>query len=133
MHSRLRLLATLGLLALAAGCDGLGPVDCPAVISLGVEVEIRDATTDAFIAHRATGFVTEGSFRDSLRLIGSLRVGEEIVGTRKGGADERAGTYAVEITAPGYAPWVRSGIRVRDGECGVRTVRLVARLQPAAP
>ena len=96
----------------------------------GIVVEIRDAMTDAYVADQATAIVSEGGFRDSLRVFDRVRVGEDFVGTTRGGAHERAGTYAVEVTAPGYSPWVRAGVQVRRDDCHVRTVSLVARLQP---
>jgi hypothetical protein len=126
----LRPLAVIGLALAPAGCDLFAPEACTMDARLGIVVEIRDATTDAYIADQATAMVVEGSFRDSLRLVGRVRVGEDFVGTTKGGIHERAGTYAVEVTAPGYSPWERTGVRVRRDECHVRTASLVARLQP---
>lgn len=127
-HTRPLLAAIVTLLL--AGCEGFAPEACTTDIKPGIAVEIRDATTGAFIAQQATAFATEGSFRDSLRLRGGTMVDGQFVGTTKAGVDERAGMYTLEITAPGYAPWVRTGIRVRDAECHVRTVSLVALLQP---
>jgi hypothetical protein len=47
------------------------------------------------------------------------------------GAGERAGTYAVTVTATGYAEWTTSGVVVTADECHVIPVRLEPRLQPA--
>lgn len=126
-----RSLAPIALAPTLAGCGLLGPQDCTTDARAGIVVEIRDAMTDAYIAHLATATVTEGSFRDTLQLRGRMRVGDEVVGTTRGGVDERSGVYALAVTAPGYSPWVRTGIRVRGDECHVRTVHLAARLQPA--
>jgi hypothetical protein len=46
------------------------------------------------------------------------------------GADERAGTYIVQLEAVGYQPWDTSGIRVTGNECHVRTASLTADLEP---
>jgi len=46
------------------------------------------------------------------------------------GAQERAGSYDIEITADGYRTWNRKGVEVEmewDG-CHVETVRLEARM-----
>ena len=48
------------------------------------------------------------------------------------GPSERAGTYELHVEHEGYAPWVRSGIRVTEDECQFRTRSLVVRLQPSA-
>ena len=134
MRRPTRSLVAIPLALALAGCDAFGPPDaCSLELRPGIVVEIRDAATNAFIAQQATAIVTEGSFRDSLRLHGSTRVGDSVVRTTKSGVSERAGTYTLEITAPGYARWVRTGIQVREDECHVRTANLVARLQPTAP
>jgi hypothetical protein len=45
-------------------------------------------------------------------------------------AHERPGVYEVSVEAPGYQLWQLSDLRVRDGECHVRTAELTALLQP---
>jgi len=44
---------------------------------------------------------------------------------------DRPGTYTVTVRQAGYQPWSQSGLEVEDGTCGVRTVEVTARLQPA--
>jgi len=44
-------------------------------------------------------------------------------------AHERAGTYTVVVTKPGYRDWRASGVRVTRDECHVITVTLTARLE----
>jgi hypothetical protein len=45
-------------------------------------------------------------------------------------AHERTGTYTVTVSAAGYRPWSRSGVKVtRQDDCHVRTQRLTALLQ----
>ena len=44
-------------------------------------------------------------------------------------AFEKAGTYTVTVTKPGYEPWSKSGIVVGRDECHVLPVRVTARLQ----
>jgi hypothetical protein len=46
-------------------------------------------------------------------------------------AYERAGTYDVEVTAPGYERWRRSDVRVTRGPCHVASQVLRVRLRPA--
>jgi hypothetical protein len=43
-------------------------------------------------------------------------------------AGERAGTYVVTVTAPGYETWRMENVRVNDGRCHVSTKTLKVRL-----
>lgn len=43
---------------------------------------------------------------------------------------QRAGVYAVTVTAPGYLPWDSAGIRVPPAPCGPRGQKLDVRLHP---
>ena len=46
-------------------------------------------------------------------------------------AYEKAGTYTVTVTKPGYKPWSRSGIVAGRDECHVIPQRVTAKLQHA--
>jgi hypothetical protein len=115
---------TLPILVLStvfAGCSEWG--GCTLSIEPGVVVEIRDVADGTPIAAAASGSVSDGSFQDSLRLVdGSLT---------RAGADERAGTYRVQVVHAGYIPWEQAGVRVRNTGCHVDTVTLRADLQRA--
>ena len=96
---------------------------CTLSVEPGVLVEIRDAADGTPIAATASGTIMDGSYQDSLRLYdGSLT---------RAGADEREGTYTVQVLHAGYIPWERRDIRVRETGCHVDTVTLEADLQRA--
>jgi hypothetical protein len=131
MRLRLRLLVALVLPLLVAGCSDLfSPEDCTTDIRHAIEVEVRSATTGAWLANEATGVVIDGAYRDSLRHSRGSMVDGAMVWEALSAAEERPGTYRVEVSAPGHVPWVRENVRVRDGACHVNTVVLDARLQP---
>ena len=44
-------------------------------------------------------------------------------------AFEKAGTYTVTVTKPGYKPWSKSGVVVGRDECHVLPQRVTAKLQ----
>ena len=44
-------------------------------------------------------------------------------------AYEKAGTYTVTVTKPGYKPWSKSGVVVGRDECHVLPERVTAKLQ----
>lgn len=128
-----RSLATVPIVLTLAGCDRFGPVACTADLRPGIEVEIRSAVTGSFLAQEASASATDGAYRDSLRLSRGELVSGQMLWIARSGAFERAGTYRIEVSAPGHVTWVREGVRVREDECHVLTVKLVARLQPTAP
>jgi hypothetical protein len=109
--------------AMSAACaDGM---ICTASVEPAVVVEIRDAVDDTPIAEGATGRVRDGGFSDSLRAYEETATGTLL---SRAGADEREGTYVVEVSHPGFATWEQSGVRVTGDACHVETVLLQARL-----
>jgi hypothetical protein len=103
---------------------------CTLSIEPGVEVEVRDQTTDQFLSATPRGVVREGTYQDSLIVSGfTTDVPPRIMTLIAAG--ERAGTYTMHLEADGYQPWDTAGIRVRDGDCHVRTARFTAALNPA--
>lgn len=116
---------TVGVAVLAAACAG-----SPTLCSLGIEPAIRvtvvDSASGVVIAGLARGAVHDGAFVDSLRPGGADGQGTV---TELVAADERPGTYRVDVVAPGYRSWSRTGVRVPEGSCHVQTAELTARLQ----
>ena len=123
--------APLFLIAALAACDVPGSVDCPAIATPALVVTVVDAQSDANITGSATATATDGAFRDSLRAYGNTGTITRPVFTSKV-LWQRAGTYRLDVTAPGYAPFARTGIRVRARTCGPETVEVTARLAPSA-
>jgi len=83
---------------LLAGCSKAGPEDQvmrtmearPALAIVAV-----DSVSGAGLAQTALAVVTEGAFTDTLRGADSVL----------SGVHERAGTYRVSVSAPGYTDW----------------------------
>jgi hypothetical protein len=100
---------------------------CTLSVDPGVVVTIRDAADGKPLASTARGVVRDGAFSDSLRPYGGLGDGTLV---SRAAADERPGVYTVTVVHQGYAPWERSGVRVRPGECHVQAASLTADLQP---
>jgi hypothetical protein len=123
-------IAALLLPPVACGISPEG-VACTASVEPAVVVEIRDARTGAPLAGSAGGVVRDGMFVDSLRPYESTGAGPGSAGLySRRGADERPGTYAVEVRATGYTVWTVSGVRASRGVCHVRTQRIRASLAP---
>ncbi len=114
-------------LLLLTGCDAWFGTYCTAEAVPALEVEVRDAETDAFVAGGATAVARDGAYADALIAHGAT--GDGTI-TTLGGAYERPGTYVVTVEHPDYRTWQRAGVRVREDECHVETIRLRADLQP---
>lgn len=114
------------------GCHNpfAGGYACPAVVSPAIVVEIRDAATGAAVANGARGAVHDGTYVDSLTPYESIGLDPSGLFSRRA-ADERPGTYSVEVNHPGYRTWTATGVRASAGTCGVQTRRISASLQPA--
>lgn len=81
-------------------------------------VVVVDSITGAGLAGTTMALAREGAFTDTLS-------GRDSVAS---GVFERAGTYRVELSAPGYLDWSREGVSVERDQCHVQTVRLRALL-----
>ena len=110
------------------GCDILG-VDCDTGILPAVTVAVVDARTGLPAAEGASGYVQEGAFRDSLRVV---RWDAANRPTHLGAADERAGTYTIVVERPGYAPWSVTQVRARDRDCHALAPEQRAELTPSS-
>lgn len=104
------------------------PGTCMPSLVFGIQVLVRDGTTDAFVTGPVHGAVTDGAFEDSLGVISSAGT-DAALPTVLAGAAERPGTYAVHVESAGYQPWDTANVRVTKGECHVRPASLTARLE----
>lgn len=125
-----------GVLLLLGGCDFFAltdPVVCTAAISRGIEVEVRDAQSGQPAAQGALGIAREGSYVDTLQIVGWTSHPSAETALVVGGVEERPGLYSVRVEKVGYQPWERSGVRAEKGVCGVVTARLQAQLERVEP
>ena len=97
----------------------LGCADCPAgPVGPGLVVEVYDETTGARPA-TFTVVARAGAYVVTAQGIGDFERADG--GGRALLAWGRAGTYTVEVDAVGYQLWMRTGVRVRDDGCLVRS------------
>ena len=99
---------------------------CTLIAHNAVEIEVRDSITGEPAADSATGRITRGTQAFDLQLTGWTA---EHVGLWLTSRGSGPGTYQVEVSKPGYRTWQQSGVVVTEGDCGMNTVRLQARLQ----
>jgi hypothetical protein len=116
--------ALLGLVSACRRPTSPGPI-CTMIFVYGLAVEIRDAVTGAGIAAGAVAVAREGSYSETLEHgpVDSVSVH---------GAGERAGTYTITVSRPGYVAWTSPPIKVTADQCHVQPVLVKARLAPAS-
>jgi hypothetical protein len=102
---------------------------CDTGIFPSIVVEVRDSLTGAAAADGAEGRVIDGSFIADLDV---YDVDPEGVPLSLAMLGERAGTYTVQVTKPGYSLWERRNVQVDDSGCHTEQVRLSARLEPGS-
>ena len=110
-------------LLLSSACRSSTDVVCTQELRPGILVTARDSVSGAPAGDRAIAVAIDGYL--SVAQPGVRRT----EGVTFAFAAERPGTYAVRVEQTGYRPWERTDVRVRAGECHVRTVRLTALLQ----
>jgi hypothetical protein len=134
MRLRTAFLAAASLVAFGSGCSSaFGPGDgvfCTAEVAPGIEVEVVDAATGAYVARGARGTVRDGTYGDTLSPARSRGLPPNDTLESLQGAHERPGTYTLAVERAGYQLWQRTGIRVTRAACHVGTVQLTARLDP---
>jgi len=85
----------------------------------GVSAQVTDATTGAFIGN-ATLTLKDGDYEETMQY---WFEGSYV------GAGERAGTYVLEASAPGYESKSIEDIVVTADECHVEGVAVMVKLQ----
>ena len=115
---------------LVFGCNPLA-ITCPAIVAPAILLEVREAGTGFPAAHDARGAVRDGTYLDSLRVVGwEGGIPSPSTELLMGAALDRPGQYAITLEKPGYETWQRSGITVGVGTCGTDQVQIPVLLVP---
>lgn len=133
----LRYRVFIALAVAPVACQSQGshekPDLCTASSEPAILVEVRDAVTADPVADSARGVVVDGTFVDSLRPDSAIPTDRGMRMHVRRAADERPGTYTIELRHPRYEPWDTSGVLVTSDECHVRTQYLRAMLRRVEP
>src|SRR5258706_4140570 len=130
------LAATLVAAALTWACSSrneqretpiVGGVICLASFMPGMLIEVHDAVTGAPAACEADGRAQDGSRVEVLDGGGQCASAPAAIYLQGVG---QTGTYTVTIDKVGYQAWVKQGVVVTSGPCGLNTVMLRADLSP---
>lgn len=102
-------------------------VVCTALFAYGLSVTVVDSASGSPAGAGATVVARDGAYADSAT---GAPGRPEFPSFSLAG--ERAGTYSISVTRPGYKPWSRSGVEVTKDVCHVRGVAITAKLQPGS-
>jgi hypothetical protein len=105
------------------GCDPLMSRVCTEQAVSGLTVQVRDSVTNQPLGSGSIVTARDGAYSETLA---SYAAGDELIFY---GAVERAGSYLVTVTHPGYQPWQHADVTVSSGSCHVIPVQVQARLQ----
>jgi len=112
------------LVALAA-CDQGPRIVCAAPSSpAAIVVQPRDSIADTLLVTSAVGTIQDGTYIDSLRPF----LGQGFPPPYLVAGGQRAGTYTITVSVPGYVTWQRAGVVVARNFCGLSTSMITARL-----
>jgi hypothetical protein len=100
-----------------------------------VTTEIRDAVSGRATAYGAKLVIRSGQYADSTFGSGAYAAKDSLVATTLFAGLDRAGTYSVTVSKPGYQTWVQQDVQAKPvDDCGtVDGVVLQVMLQPITP
>jgi len=117
-------------LLLVSACGGDSepePVACTASIEAGILIQVTDSASGNPISCAARAVVTAGTYSETVdNPSGPACFDTAILGA----VFERAGTYAITVSKPGYLDFAINDVVVTAGVCHVNTVTVQARLSP---
>lgn len=108
---------------IALGCNQDDDVACTLEARAGLNVTVKDATTNNYLGIGTTVVATEGNYSETLQYM------EGIIPSFAG-AWERAGNYILTVSAEGYVTSVSETITVISDECHVIAQQVEVVLQP---
>ncbi len=112
---------TLASAGVLAACGSPTGTVCTEVAVAGLNVQVRDSISGLSLAGGSSVTAQDGAYIETLAYFSAA--------DSFFGAVERAGSYTVEVTHPGYKPWERSNVGVAAATCHVIPVQLLVRLQ----
>lgn len=119
-----KILLFISLVAISCNNDDNndGVVNCTEQFVYGLNVNVKDATTNAVLVDGVTVKAIDGSYVETLEISESIPTFL--------GAGERAGNYVVTVSKEGYQTYTSPVVTVDSDECHVLTETLNVALQP---
>lgn len=108
---------------IVTSCNNNDDIACTLEARAGLNVTVKDATTNNYLGFGTTVVATDGNYSETLEYM------EGIIPTFAG-AWEREGNYILTVSAEGYVTYVSETITVTSDECHVIPRQVEALLQP---
>ena len=103
--------------------DGNGQVNCTDIFVYGLNVSVKDSLTNATLQEGVMVKAVDGSYLETLQV-------EESPSTVFVGAGERAGSYILTVSKPGYETYTSEVITLTSDECHVIPKEIAVALLP---
>jgi hypothetical protein len=111
------------LVFVALNCSQNDDVACTMEARAGLNVTVKDATTNNYLGVGTSVVATDGNYSETLEYM------EGVIPTFAG-AWEREGNYILTVSAEGYSTFVSEAITVTSDECHVIPRQIEVSLQP---
>lgn len=98
------------------------PTNCTEEFVYGLNVNVKDAATNATLQEGVLVVAVDGSYSETLELVESIPTFI--------GAGERPGNYVITVSKAGYQTFTSPVIAVDANECHVLTETVTVALQP---
>lgn len=119
----MKCLLNIAFVFMAFSCNQNDDVACTLDARAGLNVTVKDASTNNYLGIGTTVVATDGNYSETLQYI------EGIIPTFAG-AWERAGNYILTVSSEGYVTYVSETIAVTSDECHVIPQQFEVLLQP---
>lgn len=123
MKKILFILVCLPSFLISLSCHSDDEVICDTQAIAGLNIVVRDATTNALLSEGVTVLAQDGTYLETLQLM-PFDSQEVFVG-----AWERPGTYVITVSKEGYGTFTSDPILVTSDICHVIPVQMTVHLQ----
>lgn len=121
-----KILLFLSIIAVTVSCnssdDDSNPTNCTEEFVYGLNVNVKDAVTNAVLREGVLVKAVDGTYIETLETVESIPTFV--------GAGERSGNYTVTVSKQGYQTFTSQVVSVKADECHVLTQTLAVALQP---
>lgn len=119
-----KILLFISLVAISCNSndDSTDVVNCTEEFVYGLNVNVKDATTNSVLVDGVTVKAVDGTYSETLEVVENISIFL--------GAGERVGNYVVMVSKEGYQTFTSEVVTVKADQCHVLTKTVDVELQP---